>query len=85
MLGEPIGQDVSLLKIWSTETFQRIAELGLETSGSAAALRGDISLGTQDLNVLGAWYKARPATIYGGSNEIQRNIIATQVLNLPAR
>ena len=85
VLGEPIGQDVSLLKIWSTETFQRIAELGLETSGSAAALHGDIALGTQDLNVLGAWYKARPATIYGGSNEIQRNIIATQVLNLPAR
>jgi alkylation response protein AidB-like acyl-CoA dehydrogenase len=85
VLGEPIGQDVSLLKIWSTETFQRIAELGLETSGSAAALHGDIALGTHDLNVLGAWYKARPATIYGGSNEIQRNIIATQVLNLPAR
>jgi hypothetical protein len=83
--GEPIGQDVSLLKIWSTETFQRIAELGIETAGPAAALRGNVRLGTEELNVLGAWYKARPATIYGGSNEIQRNIIARQVLDLPAR
>jgi alkylation response protein AidB-like acyl-CoA dehydrogenase len=83
--GEPIGQDVSLLKIWSTETFQRIADLSIETAGSAGALVGKVKLGDEDLNVVGSWYKARPATIYGGSNEIQRNIIARQVLDLPAR
>ena len=83
--GEPIGQDVSLLKIWSTETFQRIAELGIETAGAAGALTGRVALGREELDVLGSWYKARPATIYGGSNEIQRNIIARQVLDLPAR
>jgi alkylation response protein AidB-like acyl-CoA dehydrogenase len=83
--GEPIGQDVSLLKIWSTETFQRIADLSIETAGSAGALVSKVKLGDEDLNVVGSWYKARPATIYGGSNEIQRNIIARQVLDLPAR
>ena len=35
------------------------------------------------LGVLVAFYKARPSTIYGGRNEIQRNILARQVLNLP--
>ena len=83
--GESIGQDVSLLKIWSTETFQRIAELGVETAGPAGALTGKVRLGADEVDVLGSWYKARPATIYGGSNEIQRNIIARQVLKLPAR
>jgi hypothetical protein len=28
---------------------------------------------------------SRPGTIYGGSNEIQRNIVAKDVLNLPGR
>ena len=83
--GEPLGHDVSLLKIWSTETFQRIAETTLEVAGAAGALRGDVALAGEHINVLGTWYKARPATIYGGSNEIQRNIIARQVLGLPDR
>jgi alkylation response protein AidB-like acyl-CoA dehydrogenase len=83
--GEQIGQDVSLLKIWSTETFQRISELTLETAGSFGALVGDVDLGGEHVNIIGSWHKARPATIYGGSNEIQRNILARQVLDLPAR
>ena len=83
--GKPLGPDVSLLKIWSTETFQRIAALTMETAGAAGGLLGDVALGDETVNVLGSWYKSRPATIYGGSNEIQRNIIARQVLNLPDR
>jgi alkylation response protein AidB-like acyl-CoA dehydrogenase len=83
--GEPLGPDVSLLKIWSTETFQRIAALGVETAGAAGGLVGDVQLGDEAINILGSWYKSRPATIYGGSNEIQRNIIAREVLRLPAR
>lgn len=81
--GEPLGDDVSLLKIWSTETFQRIAELSVETAGAVGSLVGEVALGDNAVNILGAWYKARPATIYGGSNEIQRNIIARRVLELP--
>ena len=83
--GEPLGQEVSLLKIWSTETFQRIAELTIETAGACGGLVGDVKLGGEMVNVVGSWHKARPATIYGGSNEIQRNILARQVLRLPAR
>jgi len=83
--GETLGADVSMLKIWSTETFQRIADLGIETAGAAAGLVGDVEFGGEEVNILGSWYKARPATVYGGSNEIQRNIIARNVLNLPSR
>jgi len=83
--GEQLGQDVSLLKIWSTETFQRIADLSIETAGPAASLVEDVPFGDEAVNILGPWYKARPATIYGGSNEIQRHIVARNVLNLPGR
>jgi alkylation response protein AidB-like acyl-CoA dehydrogenase len=36
------------------------------------------------VDALTSFYNARPATIYGGSNEIQRNILAANVLKLPA-
>ena len=39
--------------------------------------------GNRDLNPAGLFIQARPATIYGGSNEIQRNILAKNVLALP--
>jgi alkylation response protein AidB-like acyl-CoA dehydrogenase len=82
--GESLGPDVSMLKIWATETFCRIADLIIEAAGDAGGLAGEqVALGAEIHDVLGAFYKARPSTIYGGSNEIQRNIIATAVLGLP--
>ena len=82
--GKPLGPDVSMLKIWATETFARIADLILEAAGDTAALAGHVELGNEVMDVVGAFYKARPSTIYGGSNEIQRNIIARDVLDLPS-
>lgn len=81
--GEPLGPDVSLLKIWATETFARLTELMMETAGSAGAQAGNLTCGEHEVDVLSLFYTARPATIYGGSNEIQRNIIAKSVLGLP--
>ena len=82
--GEPLGADVSLLKLVATETFQRIAETIIEVAGPAGATAGTSQLGATDVEVLSAYYRAKPSTIYGGSSEVQRNIIAKQVLNLPA-
>lgn len=81
--GEPLGPEVSLLKIWATETFQRIADLIIETAGDCGGQAGKVQMGDGRIEVLAPFYKARPSTIYGGSNEIQRNILARQVLNLP--
>ena len=83
--GETLGPDVSMLKIIATETFSRIADLVVETAGPLGAMKGDTRIGNLDINVLAPFYKARPSTIYGGSNEIQRNILAKQVLQLPMR
>ena len=80
--GEPLGPEVSLLKIWATETFQRIADLIIETAGDCGGLAGKVQMGDGRIELLAPFYKARPTSIYGGSNEIQRNILARQVLNL---
>ena len=81
--GEALGPEVSLLKIWATETFQRIADLIVETAGDCGGMAGKVAMADGRIEVLAPFYKARPTSIYGGSNEIQRNILARQVLNLP--
>ena len=73
-----------MLKIFATETYSRLANLLVEVAGASGATPGDIELDTGQIDVLTTFYNARPATIYGGSNEIQRNILAASVLQLPA-
>jgi alkylation response protein AidB-like acyl-CoA dehydrogenase len=80
--GEMLGADVSLLKIHQTELYQRITETMLEIAGENAGLLEPME-GNRDLHPAGLFIQARPTTIYGGSNEIQRNIIAKNVLGLP--
>jgi len=41
------------------------------------------AVGNVSVDVLSNFYKDRPTTIYGGSNEIQRNILSKAVLELP--
>jgi len=82
--GGTLGPDVSMLKIWATETFSRLSELMLEAAAEFGAERGELDFGAGKANILSQFYNARPATIYGGSNEIQRNILAKHVLDLPS-
>ncbi len=78
------GADISVLKIWSTETYVRLSEMMLEAAGSAAGVVGKQAFGAAQIDVLSHFYNARPAPIYAGSNEIQRNILAKLVLGVPA-
>lgn len=82
---ETPGADVSLLKIWASETFSRISEFIIDSAGGAGAQVGDADFNGTAVDVLSPYYNARPTPIYGGSNEIQRNILAKQVLKLPSR
>jgi alkylation response protein AidB-like acyl-CoA dehydrogenase len=87
--GKGPGPESSLLKIKGTEIQQRLTELTLEAVGNYAQPfpRG---LGSNEFPVgpdyAGAaapiYFNWRKASIYGGSNEIQRNIIAKMVLGL---
>ncbi len=80
--GETLGPDVSLLKIHQTELYQRITDAMLEISGEHAGLLDPIG-GNRELHPSGMFIQARPTTIYGGTSEIQRGIIAKNVLGLP--
>ena len=80
--GELLGADVSMLKLHQSELYQRITEAMLEIAGENAGLLEPME-GNRDLNPAGLFIQARPTTIYGGSNEIQRNILAKSVLGLP--
>ncbi|MFF0818676.1 acyl-CoA dehydrogenase family protein [Rhodococcus sp. NPDC003318] len=63
-----------ILKLVGSETVQGSARLSLETAGLAAL---------DDQVTFDERMESLAATIYGGTSEIQRNIIAERVLGLP--
>ncbi|MEO7026032.1 MAG: acyl-CoA dehydrogenase family protein [Caulobacteraceae bacterium] len=87
--GKGPGPESSILKIKGTEIQQRLTELALEAAGHYGApylrdLPHNIGAIGPDAarGVAGAYFNTRKTSIYGGSNEIQRNIIAKVVLGL---
>jgi len=81
--GEPIPDKISLLKIWATETYQKASRLLLETADEAGGTLGNSEYDGLRLDVLALFFNSVPSTIYAGTNEIQRNIVAKKVLRLP--
>lgn len=84
--GETPGPESSFLKIKGTEIQQGLQELRMETLGGYAGVMPADTY-SSDLHKLGsrarrAYMYGRAATIYGGSNEVQRNVIAKGVLGL---
>jgi len=80
--GKP-GPEGSILKLFWSEVEQRLMEVACEILGPYAVLaQGDIRA-RED----GFWSRellwTRSATIYAGTSEVQRNIIAQRVLGLP--
>ena len=78
-----LGLDASVMKINGTELLQRLADLLVEAAGSEGALTGRIETADGPVEVAALFLQVRRATIYGGSSEIQRNILAKRVLGLP--
>lgn len=81
--GETLAPDVSMLKIWNMDTWQRLTDLLVEIGAEEGVLDGIREFGGAEADILQCFYYARPGTIYGGSNEIQRNIMSRYVLKLP--
>jgi alkylation response protein AidB-like acyl-CoA dehydrogenase len=73
--GQPPGADVSMLKIKGTEIQQALTELMMQAADPAASDAFSDALKKRYLTM-------RKTTIYAGSNEIQRNIIAKMTLGL---
>jgi len=81
--GEPPGPEGSASKLFFSETWQRVLELGLELQGAYATLWQ----GTDKAVADGWWQfrmlRSRGDTIAGGTSEVMRNILAERVLGLP--
>lgn len=78
--GDP-GAMASLLKLRGSEIQQRIAELAMEAAGPAGiAWPGTPE--TDDRYGLHRWLFSRAFTIFGGSSEVMRDIVAKQELRL---
>ena len=79
-----------LLKIRGSEIQQRYAELMMLAAGPLArpfiweameaGWQGDVALDASLLPLAGTYFNLRKTTIYGGSNEVQKNIVAQTVL-----
>ena len=77
------GPESSIIKIFGSELLQSLNELLLEASGGHAAALDPIATELGDVDVSTSYFQSRRVTIYGGSSEIQRNVVARRVLNLP--
>jgi alkylation response protein AidB-like acyl-CoA dehydrogenase len=64
----------SITKLWWSTTHQRLLDLGFRVA---------CHVGADEDYWFASWLEARAETIYAGSSEIQRNIIAERQLGLP--
>ncbi|HSJ78011.1 MAG TPA: acyl-CoA dehydrogenase family protein, partial [Erythrobacter sp.] len=90
--GKGPGPESSILKIKGTEIQQRLTELTLEAVGTdGAPYHGGVSNDNTNEHPVGpdyaqhaaaTYFNMRKTSIYGGSNEIQRNIITKMILGL---
>jgi alkylation response protein AidB-like acyl-CoA dehydrogenase len=81
--GRPPGPEASLTKLYWSEMDKRIQETALGVQGPYGALAADSPYVVEDGRWQYGWMWAQAETIYAGSSEIQRNIIAERVLGLP--
>lgn len=80
--GADVGPLASLLKLRGSEIQQRIQELAMEAGQiGAATWRGEADRGPDGYGTHG-WLFSRAFTIFGGSSEVMKNIVAKQSLGL---
>ncbi len=80
--GRPLPPELSLLKIWATETHERLGALLIQIAEEYGGAAMRLGYGNGGVQALAPYVNALAATIFSGTNEIQRNIYAKQVLGL---
>src|SRR5262245_36215282 len=81
--GEVPGPEASLTKLYWSEMDKRIQESAIALQGMYGALAPDSPWSIEEGRWQYGWMWSQAETIYAGSSEIQRNIIAERVLGLP--
>ncbi len=79
--GQGVGANSSMLKYYGTEFNKRRFELMMDSGGSEALeWEGER---TQDGKLARSWLRTKANSIEGGTSEVQLNIIAKRILELP--
>lgn len=86
--GRPLGADVSMVKIKGSDIQQQLTELLLQVYGPEAApfravhAQDEASFDLPRASLVSRYNFYRAASIYAGSSEVQRNILAKSTLGL---
>jgi alkylation response protein AidB-like acyl-CoA dehydrogenase len=81
--GTPLGAEASMSKLYWSDAAQNLYETALEALGPLAILTQGNRCSPADGRFAFNFLNSRAFTIYSGTSEIQRNIIAERVLGLP--
>jgi alkylation response protein AidB-like acyl-CoA dehydrogenase len=82
--GPAASPQASISKLFWATWHRDMGELAMDVTGAPAMLVGEGAPGAELSELERVFLFSRADTIYGGSNEIQRNIIGERVLGLPA-
>ncbi|MFY4261273.1 acyl-CoA dehydrogenase [Achromobacter xylosoxidans] len=77
--GRPLPPELSLLKVWATETHERLGALLIQIAEEYGGADMRLGYGNGQVHALAPYVNALAATIFSGTNEIQRNIYAKQL------
>jgi alkylation response protein AidB-like acyl-CoA dehydrogenase len=76
--GAPPSREAWITKLYWATWHRDLGELAMDVLGAGSAV---LEADTRDLHILYLW--SRSDTIYAGTNQIQRNLIAQRALGLP--
>jgi alkylation response protein AidB-like acyl-CoA dehydrogenase len=79
--GKDLGFEASMTKLMWSETFRNLADVYSDVVGPAFQVAGNPGVSRQELTTMALW--SRSCTIWGGSSQVQRTIVAERVLGLP--
>ena len=71
---------LGLMKVLATDLFQNVSDELLRVAGEDAGLLEPVGVAGVKLDLRKIYMTARPATIYAGANEVQRNIVANMLM-----
>lgn len=81
--GKAPGATTSIFKLVGSTLSKEASSLKSELRGTAGLVWEGVSVSDDELESTRSWLRDRAVTIYGGTNEVQMNIIAKRVLGLP--
>lgn len=81
--GSEVGPEGSALKLYWSEMSKRLHETAMAVLGDASPLWRDAPDNPGDGRWQRSWLYYLASSIFGGTNEVQRNIIGERVLGLP--